>query len=113
MPETNTKESTLGEDSQPVLAYRVGQAEKSIREGFQKLNDKLDVMVCTFATHKDIESMQATAESAHKAIYVEIEETRVAIKEVKRQKNVQNVLSTILGIVLTLLVTFAIQSALK
>lgn len=113
MAETKTEQPLKGEDSQPVLAYRVGQLEKSLTTGFQKLNDKLDVMSCTYATHKDVETAQHQAKLEHEAIYTEIEDIKLEIDNMKKQKWVQNTLSAIFGAVLALLVSYAFTSLFK
>ena len=112
MSETNTEVPMKGEDTQPVLAYRVGQLEKSLTNGFQKLNDKLDVMACTYATHKDVEAAQTEAKLEHKAIYEEIEDIKEEIDKMKKQKWVQNTLSAIFGAVISLLIAYTLHSAL-
>lgn len=113
MPNTNTEQPINGEDSPAVLAYRVGQLEKSLTTGFQKLNDKLDVMSCTFATHKDVEAAQLQAELEHKAIYEDIEDIQGEVDAIKKQKWVQNTLSAIFGAVLALLVSYAFSNIFK
>lgn len=112
MPNTNTEQPINGEDSPAVLAYRVGQLEKSSREGFQKLSDKLDVMSCTFATHKDVEAAQNEAKLEHKAIYEEIDDIKDDIDKIKTQKWLQNTLSAIFGAVISLLIAYTLHSAL-
>lgn len=96
-----------GEDSPAVLAYRVGQAEKAIREGFQNLSDKLETMANVFATHKDVEAAQSQAKLEHEAIYAEIQDVKRDVEIIKKKGWVQNTLSAIFGAVLALLVAYA------
>lgn len=103
-------EQLQGEDSPAVLAYRVGQLEKSSREGFQKLSDKLDLMSQRFVTHKDVELVKVELEVEHKVIYEEIEDIKEDLCNIKKQRGVQNTLSTILGAIIALLVAFAFHS---
>lgn len=85
-------------DSPAVLAYRVGELEKSVANGFKTVERKLDQM------------------NSNQASKVELEEVRIELKEdlaglqgqinvLERRRWVQNTLSAILGVVLTLLVT--------
>lgn len=101
-----------GEDSSAVLAYRVGQLEKSSREGFKALSDKLEAMSSVFATHKDIEVAKEQANMEHKAIYNELEDVKEDVKKLQKKTWIQNTLSAILGAVLALLVTYAITGIL-
>jgi len=103
----------VGEDSPAVLAYRVGQLEKTSRDGFQKLTDKLEQMASVFATHKDIEVAKEQAEMEHKAIYEEIEDVKKDVQKLQKRTWIQNTLSAILGGVLTLLVTYAVSTILQ
>lgn len=110
MSETNTtkvNQPVVGEDSQPVLAYRVGELEKASREGFKNLADKLESMSNTFATHKDIENAKNQAEMEHKAIYLEIEDVKKDVQSLKKKTWVQNTLSAVFGAVLALLTAYA------
>lgn len=103
----------VGEDSPAVLAYRVGQLEKSSREGFKALSDKLDAMSENFATHKDIEVAKEQAEAEHRAIYIEIQDVKDDVSMLKKKSWVQNTMSAILGAVLTLLVAYAVNGMLS
>lgn len=103
----------VGEDSPAVLAYRVGQLEKSSREGFKALSDKLDAMNENFATHKDIEVAKEQAEAEHRAIYIEIQDVKDDVSMLKKKSWVQNTMSAILGAVLTLLVAYAVNGMLS
>jgi hypothetical protein len=40
-------------DSPAVIAYRLGQVEAAVKEGFQSHNEKLDAIVNNFATKAD------------------------------------------------------------
>ena len=106
MPETNTNQQIPGEDSPAVLAYRVGQLEKSTAAGFKALGEKLDKMSCTFVTFKDLDNAIADAGIAHDMLQKDI-------KNIQKQKWVQNTLSILFGAVLTLLVTYAFTSIFK
>lgn len=110
MPEINTDQQIGGEDNPIVLAYRVGQLERSNREGFKNLSDKLDVMSCTYATHKDIDVVRAQAKLEHQALSVEIKDVKEDVEIIKSQKWVQNTLSGVLGAVLALLITYAFNN---
>ena len=116
MSKTNNQPITsppLGEDSPAVLAYRVGQLEKASREGFKELGEKLEAMSHNFATHKDIEAAQQQAEMEHEAIHVEINSIKDDIKSLQKRTWIQNTLSAILGAILAMLVTYAVNGILK
>lgn len=119
MTQTNTPNNSIvnvnplqGEDNPAVLAYRVGQLEKSSREGFKALFDKLDQMSNTYATHKDIKAAKDQAELEHKAIREEIEDVRREVGGMRHKSWIQNTLSAVLGVVLALLTTYAINDIL-
>jgi hypothetical protein len=118
MSETNNSPTVninpqQGEDSPAVLAYRVGQLEKSSREGFKALFEKLDMMSKNFATHKDIEVAKNQAEMEHKAIYEEIEDVKKDVQSLQKKTWIQNTLSAIFGGVITLLVAYAVNGILQ
>ena len=106
MSETNTTQRIPGEDSPAVLAYRVGQLEKSTAAGFKLLGDKLDKMSCTFVTFKDLDNAMLDARTIHDNIQEDI-------KNIQRQKWIQNTLSAIFGAVLSLLIAYAFTSLFK
>ncbi len=107
MPDTKTTKDSMGADSHPVLAYRVSQLEKSSKEGFKLLSDKLDSMSCTFATHKDVEVAKEQSKMEHKALGLEIDLIKDDIKQLQNSRWARNLLSTILGAVIALLVAYA------
>jgi len=100
------------EDSQPVLAYRVGELEKASREGFKSLSDKLENLSTHFATHKDIEVAKDQAQAEHKAIYEEIEDVKEDVQKLQKKTWVQNTLSAIFGAILALLTAYAFNNIL-
>lgn len=44
-------------DSPAVIAYRLGQVETAVKEGFQEHNTKLDALAENFATKSDLSSL--------------------------------------------------------
>lgn len=44
-------------DSPAVIAYRLGQVESAVKEGFESHNTKLDNLVSNFATKGEIQSI--------------------------------------------------------
>lgn len=107
-------------DSPDVLAYRVGQLEKVVTEGLQAVNTKLDTYTAVFLTKAEAEQVQHTATTEHKRIEDKIDATRTdleddvktirtEIKSMKTNRWVQNTLSAILGVILTLLVSYAFK----
>jgi len=107
MPNTKSVQQNMnGEDSPAVLAYRVGELEKTSREGFKTLHSKLEAMSSQFATHADINSAKEQAKMEHDVIYSEIEDVKNDIKLLKKKTWVQNTLSAILGAILTILIAY-------
>ena len=61
MPTTKqiVKTEITDPDNNPgVIAYRVGQLEKTVIEGFRAHNEKLDVLTQNFATKEELRSVQ-------------------------------------------------------
>ena len=44
-------------DSPAVIAYRLGQVENAVKEGFSSHNEKLDTIVNNFATKSDFQAI--------------------------------------------------------
>ena len=103
----------VGEDSPAVLAYRVGELEKASREGFKTLTEKLESLSHNFATHKDIEVAKEQAKMEHDAIYAELENIKDDVQSLKKKTWIQNTMSAILGAILALLVTYAVNGILN
>lgn len=55
-------------DSPAVLAYRVGQLEKTQAEGFRSVNEKLDSLARNFTTKAELLSAQKVADLEHKEL---------------------------------------------
>ena len=106
MQETNTNQQIPGEDSPAVLAYRVGQLEKSTSAGFKALSAQLDKMSCTFVTFKDLDIAITNSNLVHDSI-------KKDIKSIQKQKWIQNTLSAMFGAVLSLLISYAFTSILQ
>ncbi len=118
MPETNNSPTVnvnpvQGEDSQPVLAYRVGQLEKASKEGFESISKKLEQMSANFATHKDIEVAKEQARLEHEAVHAEIGTIRDDVQSLKKKTWIQNTLSAILGAILAFLISYAANGIFK
>lgn len=107
-------------DNPDVLAYRVGQLEKVVTEGLQAVNTKLDNYTAIFLTKTEANNIVETATREHQRIEEKIDGTRqdleedvktirTEIKSMKTNRWVQNTLSAILGVVLTLLVSYAFK----
>lgn len=54
---THIEESQPVQDTADVVAYRVGQLENVVKEGFKEHNDKLDKIVANFATASALEEV--------------------------------------------------------
>lgn len=68
LTEKTTIEKTITDETPTVVAYRVGQLEKSIA----RFGEKLDGISAGFATHKDIQDAKYHAEREHEAIIQKI-----------------------------------------
>lgn len=54
------KEDTLRDnspDSPAVIAYRLGQVENAVKEGFTEHNSKLDAIITNFATKGEVQNI--------------------------------------------------------
>ena len=96
--------------SQSVIAYRVGQLEKTQAQGFASLNSKLDEIAGSFITKAELATAQAAADKEHEIIYGRIADNEKDINELNRKRWVQNTLSVILGAVLSILIAYFIQN---
>lgn len=56
---TIIEDPPISENTPGVVAYRVGQLEKAVNDGFKEHNDKLDQLVANFATQADLVSVSA------------------------------------------------------
>lgn len=112
------------QDTPAVLAYRVGQLEKAVSDGFRTFSDKLDSLTHNFVTHADVTALEKQASAEHAAIRIKIDNTREALEsdimDVKRDVNalrkqrwIQNTLSAILGAVLAILISFFLNNVVK
>jgi hypothetical protein len=116
---TETNNSTVnvnplqGENSPAVLAYRVGQAEQAIREGFQAISLQLREMSDIFATHKDVAAVTAQAKLEHAALSEEIQDVKKDVEKLQKKGWVNSTLSAILGAIIALLVAYAVNGMLN
>lgn len=105
------------QDTQAVLAYRVGQLEKSQIEGFKSLGEKLDSITHNFVTRSDMAALEKQATAEHAAIRVKMDTIRETLEndilDVKRdvgalqkQRWIQNTLSAVLGAILAILISY-------
>lgn len=63
---TRTEEVTMIDDNSPgIVAYRVSQLEKTQKEGFLALNDKLEGIVQGFVTEKEMADAKVAAAEKH------------------------------------------------
>lgn len=46
------------ETSPAVVAYRMGQLEQTVKEGFKEHNEKLDKLVVSFATKFEVQELE-------------------------------------------------------
>lgn len=96
-------------DTPETIAYRLTQVEIAIKE----LTKKMDGLAMGFATHRDIDGAKAQAKLEHDAIYEKIADVEQDVLTLKRRNWVQNTLSAVLGVILTLLVTYVITDVLR
>jgi hypothetical protein len=55
---TITRETGMPADEAPnIVAYRVGQLEQAVKDGFKSHNDKLDELVNNFASVTDLKNV--------------------------------------------------------
>lgn len=81
------KEETKHYDSPSVLAYRVGQLEKTVSTGFTKLETKLEMMQTGFVKREDLDSLEEHATAEHEDIRMDIDKVRKEVHEIKKWKD--------------------------
>ena len=65
MPRKTTIIQEEPKDSPDVIAYRVGELEKSVNEGFKTVHQKLDELKDGFVTHEQFEKEVKEAGKLH------------------------------------------------
>lgn len=73
--------------SPAVLAYRVGQLEKTVATGFIKLENKLELMQANFVRKDDLVVLEKQATTEHDDIRKELAEVRSSIHEITQWKD--------------------------
>jgi len=81
------KEETKHYDSPSVLAYRVGQLEKTVSTGFTKLETKLEIMQAGFVRKEDLDALEEKASEEHTDIRADVESVRKEVHEIKQWKD--------------------------
>ena len=109
------KKDSSTTDDPKVLAYRVGQLEVAVKEGFDIVTTKIDNISKNFVSKRELEELEERASIEHRRIEQKIKDTRLDVdsridgvkqelEEIRKHKWVQNTLSAILGAALTILV---------
>lgn len=113
LTEKTTIEKTITDESPTVVAYRVGQLEKSIT----RFGEKLDGISAGFATHKDVQDAKYHAEREHEVIVqnmnARIDKTNSNASDIdKRLSKLESIVSwvayLIIGLVITAVVSLVI-----
>lgn len=74
-------------DTPDVLAYRVGQLEKTTAAGLKEVKDELVNLKTHFVTHAELESAKAQADMEHKAINEEISDVKVVVDKLQQWRD--------------------------
>ena len=74
-------------DAPSVLAYRVGQLEKTVSTGFTKLEMKLELMQESFVKKEDLAVLEKQATNEHEDIREDLERVRKEVHEIKDWKD--------------------------
>lgn len=64
------------DDAPSVVAYRVGQLEKTQKEGLQTINDKLDKYIDSFVAKTTFEEARHDADTTHLKLQRDIDELK-------------------------------------
>lgn len=96
------KAELSAEDSPAVIAYRVGQLEKAVADGFVALGNKLEIMQSNFATKNDLTTLEKQASEEHKDIRDDILVVKQEVDEIKKWKD--GVIGKIAGAAVVMLV---------
>ena len=81
------KEETKHYDSPSVLAYRVGQLEKTVSTGLTKLETKLDIMQAGFVKREDLDKIEEQVTAEHDGIRADIDKVRGDVHKIKKWKD--------------------------
>ena len=81
------KEETKHYDSPSVLAYRVGQLEKTVSTGLTKLETKLDIMQAGFVKREDLDKIEEQVTAEHDGIRADIDKVRGEVHKIKKWKD--------------------------
>lgn len=74
-------------DTPDVLAYRVGQLEKTTAAGLKEVKDELVNLKTHFVTHAELESAKVQADMEHKAINEEISDVKVVVDKLQQWRD--------------------------
>ena len=106
------RDDTRGQEplgqSQDAIAYRMGEVEKAI----SRVGDKLDTMAAGFVTHADIDVLKAQAKLDHDAIYKEIQEVDVRVKDIRKWKDTiinRIAYTAVVGLVIAVLAFYGLE----
>lgn len=102
------KEETKHYDSPSVLAYRVGQLEKTVSTGFTKLEVKLEAMQTGFVRKEDLAAIEDRASEEHADIRADIDTVRKEVDEIKNWK--EHLIGRIAGIAVIMLVLMVLAN---
>lgn len=110
------RDDTRGQEplgqSQDAIAYRMGEVEKAI----SRVGDKLDTMAAGFVTHADIDVLKAQAKLDHDAIYKEIQEVDVRVKDIRKWKDTiinRIAYTAVVGLVIAVLAFYGLDKLFK
>lgn len=98
--------------SPDAIAYRMGEVEKAI----SRVGDKLDVMAAGFVTHADIDVLKAQAKLDHDAIYKEIQEVDVRVRDIQKWKDTiinRIAYTAVVGLVIAVLAFYGLDKLFK
>jgi hypothetical protein len=77
------KMSDPSKDDSAVLAYRVGQLEKTFAEGFQRLEAKIDDMTHNFVTKNDLMETEQRNTMEHSRLEGELDRVEIDVREIQ------------------------------
>jgi len=79
--------SVEDQDSKAVLAYRVGQLEKTTASGLKEIKNELINLKTHFVTHGELEAAQTQEQLEHKAMNEETAEIKETVTDLKKWRD--------------------------
>ena len=85
MPKSDTTKNN--ENTNPVIAYRVGELEKAVTIGFREVKSELQELKAHYATKEEVAGFRSEAHDEHLRLWTEIKKTQGEVEGVQKTVN--------------------------